>query len=259
LFFGLITADIGYGLVLFLTGLLLHWRSAPESVRRAVARIALACSSFAIAFGFVFGELFGNLGRTWLGLHPLWFSREEALLPFLILAVSLGVVHVLIGLVLGALTAENRRARLGRGVSAIMIVLILIALLAAVRIIPRAFFTPTVIALLLALPVLVVAEGIIAPIELLSTIGNILSYARVMALGTASVIMAAVANRMTGALGSVVIGVLFALLFHLVNFALGIFSPTVHALRLHYVEFFGKFFSPGGVEYKPFGHWSPQS
>jgi V/A-type H+-transporting ATPase subunit I len=99
-------------------------------------------------------------------------------------------------------------------------------------------------------------EGIIAPIEMLSTVGNILSYARVMALGTASVIMAAVANRMAGALGSVLVGVLFALLFHFVNFALGLFSPTIHALRLHYVEFFGKFFSPGGLEYRPFGRWN---
>ena len=50
---------------------------------------------------------------------------------------------------------------------------------------------------------------------------------------------------------------LFALLFHLVNFALGIFAPTIHGLRLHYVEFFGKFHSPGGQAYRPFSHWRP--
>jgi len=50
-------------------------------------------------------------------------------------------------------------------------------------------------------------------------------------------------------------GAILALLFHAVNFALALFSPTVHALRLHYVEFFGKFYSPGGVRYAPFGHW----
>jgi V/A-type H+-transporting ATPase subunit I len=102
-----------------------------------------------------------------------------------------------------------------------------------------------------------VLEGVVAPIELLTTLGHILSYARIMALGTASVMLAIVANQMVGAMGSVVVGVLFALLFHLVNFALGIFSPTIHALRLHYVEFFGTFYSPGGVRYEPLGHWSP--
>ena len=41
----------------------------------------------------------------------------------------------------------------------------------------------------------------------------------------------------------------------LVNFGLGVFSPTVHALRLHFVEFFGNFYSPGGLAYRPFRHW----
>jgi V/A-type H+-transporting ATPase subunit I len=49
----------------------------------------------------------------------------------------------------------------------------------------------------------------------------------------------------------------FALLFHIVNFAIGLFSPTIHALRLHYVEFFGQFFRPGGGAYRPLGHWHP--
>mgnify|MGYP001824011212 FL=1 len=79
-----------------------------------------------------------------------------------------------------------------------------------------------------------------------------------MAVGTASVMMAVVANRMTGAFGGVVVGVIFALLFHLINFVLGVFSPTIHMLRLHYVEFFGKFYSPGGSKYEPFRHWSPR-
>ncbi|MBW2224246.1 MAG: hypothetical protein JRF54_08520, partial [Deltaproteobacteria bacterium] len=103
-----------------------------------------------------------------------------------------------------------------------------------------------------------IAEGVLAPIELVSTLGNVLSYARIMAVGTASVMMAVVANRMTGAFGGVVVGTLFALLFHLINFVLGVFSPTIHMLRLHYVEFFGKFYSPGGSQYRPFRHWSAQ-
>ena len=78
-----------------------------------------------------------------------------------------------------------------------------------------------------------------------------------MALGVASLMLAIVANEMVGAFGSVVIGVVFALLFHLVNFAIALFSPTIHSLRLHYVEFFGEFFKPGGSEYRPLSHWRP--
>jgi V/A-type H+-transporting ATPase subunit I len=76
-----------------------------------------------------------------------------------------------------------------------------------------------------------------------------------MAIGIASLTLAAVANKMVGAMGSVLVGVVFALLFHLVNFGLGLFSPAIHALRLHYVEFFGQFFSPGGAVYRPLRHW----
>lgn len=258
MFFGLILGDIGYGAILAVLGLVLHARSKPDTLWRSVSEIIGPCAAFAIIFGVLYGELFGDLGQRWLGVHPL-FDREEAAIAFLVLAVGLGFVHVLLGLGLGFVSALKGHPRLavGRGVAAVMIVLIVLALLAAFEVLPRAFFTPIVIALFVALPVLVIAEGLIAPVELLSTLGNILSYARIMALGTASVMLAVVANRMAGAVGSAAVGVVFALLFHLVNFAVGVFSPTIHALRLHYVEFFGKFYSPGGRRYEPLGHWRP--
>jgi V/A-type H+/Na+-transporting ATPase subunit I len=260
MFFGMILGDAGYGVLLALLALVLHRRSRPGTTLRAVSEVAGACAAFAIIFGALFGELFGDLGARWFGLRPILFNREEALLPFLGLAIALGLVHILLGLVLAVISrlrAGSHREAVGPGVTAAIIVLIVLAILAAVDVLPRGFFTPLAIALLVAFPVLVVAEGLLAPMELLSTLGHILSYARVMAIGTASVMLAVVANRMVGTLGSVVVGALFALIFHLVNFALGLFSPTIHALRLHYVEFFGTFYSPGGVRYEPFGHWKP--
>jgi V/A-type H+-transporting ATPase subunit I len=122
-------------------------------------------------------------------------------------------------------------------------------------VLPGALFTPSVVLLLVAFPLLIALEGVAAVIELLSTYGHVLSYARIMALGTASLMLAVVANQMVGALGGVAVGALFALFFHLVNFGIGLFSPTIHALRLHYVEFFGKFYSPGGTPYRPLAHW----
>jgi V/A-type H+-transporting ATPase subunit I len=259
MFFGVILGDVAYGIVLAALAGVLHLRSRPGTTLRSVAEIAGACAAFTIAFGFVYGEFLGDLGRRWFGLRPFVLDREEALIPFFALTLALGTVHVLLGLVLGALNVLHTHPRqsIARGVSALMIVLVAVAILAAVGVLPRAFFNRTVLMLLLAFPILVVLEGVLAPMELLSTLGNILSYARIMALGTASVVMAVVANRMVGAIGGVLVGVLFALLFHLVNFALGVFGPTIHALRLHYVEFFGKFYSPGGVRYRPFGHWQP--
>ncbi len=216
---------------------------------------------FALVFGVLFGEFFGDLGRIWFGLEALGLDREHSVMAALALAVGLGVVHVVLGLVLGAVSQARHAPRhaVGRGVSAIMILLVVAALLAVTEVLPSRLFSPAVIALLIAFPILVAAEGLIAPVEFLATLGNVLSYARIMAIGTASVMLAVVANSMVGTIGSTIIGVVFALLFHLVNFAIGLFSPAIHALRLHYVEFFGKFYDAGGRPYTPLTHWSPVS
>jgi V/A-type H+-transporting ATPase subunit I len=258
MFFGMMLGDAGYGAALAVLAFLLRGR--PGTRRRSIAAMAGACAAFSIAFGLLFGEFFGTLGRS-LGLRALAFDREEALLPFMGFAVALGAVHVLLGLVLaviGAWRRGERRQAMGRGVTFLMILLSGLALLAAFEVLPAALFTPAVVAVLAAFPVLVALEGIVAVIELLSAYGHILSYVRIMAIGTASLMLAVVANRMVGAVGSVLVGVLFALLFHLVNFAIGLFGPTIHSLRLHYVEFFGKFFSPGGTPYRPLAHWRPE-
>jgi V/A-type H+-transporting ATPase subunit I len=261
MFFGLVLGDVGYGAILAVLALVMRHRSPAGSTGRSVAEIAGACAAFTVVFGLLYGEVFGDAGRRLLGMHALLLDREEALLPFLGLALAIGVVHVVLGLVLNLVAKLRAGAReaIGPGVTLAMVLLVVLALLAAVDVLPRSFFTPVVLIVLLLFPILVVVEGILGPTELISTLGHILSYARVMAVGTASVMMAVAANRMVGAMGSLIVGSLFALIFHLVNFALGIFSPTVHALRLHFVEFFGTFYSPGGTRYEPFGHWTPRN
>jgi V/A-type H+-transporting ATPase subunit I len=73
-----------------------------------------------------------------------------------------------------------------------------------------------------------------------------------MALGLASVMLAEVANLVASALQPRAAGLAIAVLLHAVNFTLGLVSPTVAALRLHYVEFFEKFYDEGGAPFRPF-------
>ena len=89
-------------------------------------------------------------------------------------------------------------------------------------------------------------------ITLTDPVGNVLSYLRIAAIGLASVYLARVANEL-GFSGPIWIGLLVAALFHALNLVLGVFSPTIQALRLHYVEFFGKFYEGGGKAFRPFG------
>ncbi|MBK9034727.1 MAG: hypothetical protein IPL61_26260 [Myxococcales bacterium] len=257
--FGLIVGDIGYGALVAVIALVLWRRGRQPGLAHDLARIAAAVAAYTIIFGALFGELFGDLGLRAFGLRPLWMDRHASIMPFLGLAVSIGLVHLVLGLVTAAVARRHHpREAAGRGLAALMLVLVGVTLAALLELLPSVLFTPALVVLLVAFPVLVVLEGATALLELITTLGHVLSYARVMALGTASVMLAMVANRMVGAFGGAVIGVLFALVFHLVNFAIAMFSPTIHVLRLHYVEFFGTFFDPGGDPYRPFAHWHPQ-
>ena len=67
----------GDGLALAGLGLLLHRRSKPGSLTRAVAEIIGPCAAFASLCGILFGEFFGDLGHS-LGLKPILYDRGEA-------------------------------------------------------------------------------------------------------------------------------------------------------------------------------------
>ena len=86
--------------------------------------------------------------------------------------------------------------------------------------------------------------------------GDVLSYARLLALGLATGVIASVINQM-GAMGgdSVFSAIVFTLVFiigHVFNLAINLLGAYVHTNRLQYVEFFGKFYEGGGEKYTPF-------
>jgi V/A-type H+-transporting ATPase subunit I len=105
---------------------------------------------------------------------------------------------------------------------------------------------------IIGLCLIIYGAGAFGAMEVMGTVGNILSYARLMAIGMASVILAIVANEMAGAFGIAIIGITMAVLLHGLNIVLAMFSPSIHSIRLHLVEFFSKFYEGGGVAYRPF-------
>jgi V/A-type H+-transporting ATPase subunit I len=129
-------------------------------------------------------------------------------------------------------------------------IIILMGMLGGV--VPEMGIYPTVILMVIALPLILYGAGVFGMIEVMSTLGNILSYARLMAIGMASVILAMVANKLGESFEILIIGIIVALLLHALNIALAMFSPSIHSMRLHIVEFFSKFYTGGGVVYKPF-------
>lgn len=253
IFFGMMLGDLGYGLLLLFTALALVLR-ARNLMLRDVGKIFGVAAVYTMAFGLLFGEAFGALGKEYLGLKPILLDRHTAMLPMFYFALTMGLVHILLGLGLGTVTSFRYGEKKEGWFKLISIVMVLAVTMSAVAAINPVFAQlkkPGIFVLLGAMPLLLLTGGLLAPLEMLKHFGNIVSYARIMAIGLTSVLLAHVANSMVGMIGSVWLGVFAALLLHGFNIVLGIFAPTVHALRLHYVEFFSKIMTGGGRVYRP--------
>lgn len=254
IFFGMILGDVAYGLIILAGGVYIRARYRHHPLWRDAGSIACLASVYTIVFGVLYGEFFGALGEHF-GLHPILFDRMTAIMPFLALALSVGVLHVTLGLVLGAVTAwgmKHRREAVAIGAK-LGIIIAVIGIVAGAFVEEAAMLGPgSLVLFFVMLLVLLVTGGVLALLKVIEVMGNILSYARIMAIGLSSVILAYIANKLGGAMGNIVLGIFVAAIFHLLSLVLGIFSPTIHSIRLHYVEFFGKFFVPGGRPYMPF-------
>lgn len=253
-FFGLMLGDVGYGAVLLLLSFVIWKAVGMKEPYHSILTIFVIASLYAILFGLFFGELFGSVGEN-LGLHPMLFDRLKAIKWFMVLSIAIGLFHVLLGLVLG--TISSFRMKKGKkavvNISHIFLIAAIFLLIGVMaEFVPKEFLTPSLIIVIFFLPLLVVFEGLIGPLEFMKNISNILSYIRLMAIGTASVVLALVANKLGGMASNIFLGIAIAVILHGINILLGILSPTIQSLRLHYVEFFSKFYEPGGKKYNPF-------
>lgn len=266
LFFGIILGDMGYALVLLGIASYLRFKKRASEVLRAVSTILFLSGVSSLFFGFVYGEFFGSFGKEIaielgapefvkvLGIVFPW-NREHLLIPTLLFSIGLGAAHILLGLALGIVNgyrAHSRKHVLEKGATMVALIALAPIIYAMLTGEGNAFTNPGWLLLIIAMPVLVYSAGIMGPIEVLGTLANIVSYARIMAIGLVSVILAETANKLGGAMGNVFLGVLIAVLIHSLNLAIHVFTPSLHVLRLNFVEFFGKFYESGGTPYKPF-------
>ena len=196
-----------------------------------------------------------------LGMRALWFERasSEHVAGLLLMTLVVGSIHITLGLLIGIWEALKDRSRghlLERGGMLLGLVSLFFLVGTLVDFLPQDFRTPAIGGLIVGIVLMSVSLGwlgiLMGPIEFIGLIGNVLSYLRIAAIGLASVYLAKVANDTAGMVGNLVIGAILAILIHALNLVLGAFSPTIHSLRLHYVEFFRKFYEGGGRPYKPY-------
>lgn len=262
LIFGMIVGDIGYGLVMLAIILWMRLKFKDKPAVQLATGLLGPAATAAILFGLFYGEFFG--GTFWqagwireidlLGF-TLPYNREHAVEPLMLMALGLGVVQILFGLILGVVnsikTKHMKHAFVKGGLAGFIvgavILIIAIVLLKAnpvVQIIGAAAMVVGILAVLRW-------GGIMGFVETLESVSNIASYIRIMAVGLSDAIFATAINSMAGSMPTVV-QVLLLLLFHALHLVLAVFTPTIHALRLNFLEFGGKYYEASKAEYEPF-------
>ncbi len=251
LFFGIIVGDLGYGLIIIILSLIIRQAFKDRDFAVSISKVLGYAGTSALIFGIIYGEFFGDLGKR-IGWNLIKIvDREHSILQLFIISIIIGIVHIFIGLILNVLKPAEKKERL---ISlSIMLNIFLLFSILYLFFTEGAGKTAQFLIFLLALVFVFsfITFGIIFPLELIKSLGNIVSYGRIMAIGLSSIILANVANSFLDITGNIFLGVFIALLFHLTNIVLSIFSPSIHSLRLHYVEFFSKFMKFGGRKFNP--------
>lgn len=289
LMYGLILGDIGYALILGTIALLIKKLVKSEAVK-PLMNILIYCQISTFIFGIIYGEFLGfplasvhTAHGSVPGLLPGWetivlfhglggeevtfpIHRSHMVMTMLATTVIVGLLHLNLGFLLGFANINRhhgfKHAFLEKGS---WLVIELGALIAVIGYLGGNTVLTYVGAgiLLLGIVLLTMGEGIKGPIELPSLMGNALSYTRLIAVGLSSIYIASTVNDIAfgmvwsdhSTFGFVAIAAIIVfILGHALNSVLSIIAPGLHALRLQYVEFFGKFYEGGGRKYNPFGY-----
>ena len=283
LFYGLMMADMGYGLIMIAAALVAMKKLKPRAGTLSFCQLLLYGGISTFIMGALTGGLFGNapeviagmLGSDWKGLPALFSPVRDSTLV-LYGAMALGVIHLNAGMAV-SFAEKKKNGRLMDGIfeeGSLWVILlggVLLALdmLGLVR--SRMLHNLGLAVLIVGGAMLLFGAGrhskgfgkVTAAFgciysTLTGWFGDILSYSRIMALMLAGGVVAQVFNTiaaMPSAKGVTPLsGLIFILIFlvgHALNFGLNLLGCFVHDLRLQCLEFFGKFYQDGGRPFAP--------
>jgi V/A-type H+-transporting ATPase subunit I len=278
LFFGLCLTDAGYGIVLIILALILRRR-----IRGRLLDIMVIAGGFAVLTGALTGGWFGDLpARLGLGFLKdlraslLIFDPLEDPMPFFYLSLALGFIQLNFGILVEVYDSLRRR-RYASGIlehlSWFVILHSILGLIGTqIGLLPEnlseiflGLAVGSFLAGLFYVSLLQAAgslldrllRGFFRIYDLISFLGNNLSYMRLMALGMVTGGIGMAINILAGMvinipIAGIILGLLILILGHAFNLAISCLGGFVHTLRLQYVEFFPRFFTGGGQKFMPF-------
>ncbi|MGX8720838.1 MAG: V-type ATP synthase subunit I, partial [Eubacteriales bacterium] len=277
LFYGLMMADMGYGLVMMIAAVVAMAKIKPRKGSLSFCRLLLYCGISTFIIGALTGGFFGDaleqvgkiLGKPegW-GVLPSVFTPMGDTTMILIGSMALGIIHLNAGMLISAVE-KCKKGDIASAVweeGALWVTLIGIILFALNKtgvapqipeIAGKAVLIVGVVMILYGGTRGATGFGKFTSIfgTLYSTVtgwfGDILSYTRIMALMLAGSVIATVFNTIGGIANNLVVFAIIFLVGHALNFGLNLLGCYVHDLRLQCLEFFGKFYKDGGRAFAP--------
>lgn len=264
IFFGMMVADFGYGLLLAtLTAIPLKFLKLNKSQTNTVKLVNILSWSIML-WGLVYGSFFGFTMPFQL------IDINNDITVVMILSIGIGFVHLLIAFGLNVyLKAKDRKFAVAftEGLAWMLIIVGLIMLVIG-NFFPEFSVLATiggVVAIVSLIGIFVgsvieagsisgIGGGLLGLINGVSYFGDVISYSRLMALGLSGVSIAAAFNMIVAyfpPVGRFTIGVVIFMALHSFNLFLSMLTAAVHSLRLIFVEFFGKFYTGNGKPFNP--------
>lgn len=270
LFFGMMAADFGYGVILFFGSWIARKKLNFSPGMNLMARFLQIIAVPVMIWGFLYGSYFGaNIPGMWYLFNP-----SDDFMSIMIISISIGVIQIFYSLGIKAyISVKNGQPKdifyesISWGVAILGIVLLLGGKAAGFPDGVVNFGKYAMIAGFLAIIIAGmrssdgnIAAKLVAGLYNLYGIsgylGDIVSYTRLMALGLSGGFIAFAVNTIANMLFAIPIGIPFGIVvlivFHAFNLFLSFLGAYVHALRLVYVEFFGKFYEGGGRAFRVF-------
>ncbi|MGC8832221.1 MAG: V-type ATP synthase subunit I [Thermoproteota archaeon] len=255
-FFGLMFADVLDGMLLLIFSFLLYRGLGSRSREgRRLSEILVTISISSIIFGFLTGEFMGDAVK----IPVLWFNGFEDPMYFLQVAILLGVVQLTAGLAIGfvnELLLKRFRNAFGEKLAWLMLLYgSIIVLLYYSNGGFYLYFGSTIAVSGLILLTIVNPRNLM---EVTRLVSNVVSYARIVAINISHAGISRAFTLLASPLiysGNPIVGLLaggtILLVTHFFIVFIESFIAFAHSLRLHFVEFFSKFFESTGNIFKP--------